>query len=82
MVTKVFKDPRATELCDEIRRLYNINSTGGWIARPRHGEKQICIGHPEYGQSEEISSQVDALYMALDRLGCAEKIGYTLEIVT
>ena len=79
---KVFKDPRATELCKEIRLLYNINPTGGWIARPRHSEKQICIGHSLYGKCQDISSQVDALYMALDRLGLASKIGYTLEIVT
>ena len=79
---KVFKDPRATDLCKEIRLLYNINPLDGWIARPRHSEKQICIGHSLYGKCQDISSQVDALYMALDRLGLASKIGYTLEIVT
>ena len=78
----VKKDPRASELCNEIRRLYNINATSGWIARPRHSEKQICIGHALYGQCQDISPQVDALYMALDRLGLATKIGYTLKIVT
>lgn len=77
-----FKDPRAVELCEDIRKLYNINTRDGWIARPHHGNKEIRIGHPDYGTCPDVSSQVDGLYSALDRLELAKKIGYTLTIVT
>lgn len=78
MPKKVFKDPRATKLCEDIRFLYNVNSRDGWVARPRHGEKQIVVGHPEYRNDLDISTQVDALVAALEHLGLAEEIGYTV----
>lgn len=79
--TTIYKDPRATELCNEIRFLYNINPKDGWIARPHHSTKQIKIGHPLYGEDLDISAEVDALYYAIERLGLAEAIGYTLVVV-
>tara|TARA_B100002051_G_C16320074_1_gene431744 strand:- start:265 stop:510 length:246 start_codon:yes stop_codon:yes gene_type:complete len=76
------KDPRANALCNDIRKLYNINARDGWIARAHHTNKEIRIGHPDYGTCPDVSSQIDGLYSALDRLGLAESIGYTLTIVT
>lgn len=79
-MSKVFKDPRAVELCENIRFLYNINPLDGWIARPHHGKKQIRIGHPEFGKDQAITDQVLALHWALDRLDLAKDIGYTLAL--
>ena len=79
-MVKINKNPAATELCNEIRKLY-FTKEPGWIARPHHTNKEIRIGHPLYGEDEAISTEIDALYMALDRLGLAEKIGYTLVVV-
>jgi len=78
MAKRIFKDPRATKLCEDIRFLYNINPKGGWVARPRHGDKQIVVGHPDYCSSLDISTQVDALIAALEHLKLAEEIGYTV----
>lgn len=78
MAKKVFKDPRATKLCEDIRFLYNVNSRDKWIARPRHNEKQIVVGHPDYCNDLDISTQVDALIFALQHLKLAEEIGYTV----
>lgn len=77
-MAKVFKDPRATKLCDDIRWLYNVNPRGGWVARPRHGTKQIVVGHPEYCSDLDISTQVDALIFSINHLKLAEEIGYTV----
>ena len=79
-MVKINKNPAATELCNEIRRLY-FTKDPGWIARPHHTNKEIRIGHPLYGEDDAISAEVDALYMAIDRLELAEKIGYTLVVV-
>lgn len=79
-MTKTFKDPRAVELCNEIRYLYSICPGDGWVARPHHGKKQIRIGHPDFGVDDAVTSQVLALHMALDRLGLAKNIGYTLAL--
>ena len=79
-MVKINKNPAATELCNEIRKLY-FTKEPGWIARPHHTNKEIRIGHPLYGEDEAISAEIDALYMALDRLELAEKIGYTLVVV-
>ena len=76
----VTKNPAATKLCEEIRKLY-FTKEPGWIARPHHTNKEIRIGHPLYGEDDAISAEIDALYMALDRLELAEKIGYTLVVV-
>lgn len=78
MKEKVFKDPRAVKLCEDIRFLYNVNPRDGWVARPRHGHKQIVVGHPDYCNDLDISTQVDALINSLERLGLAEDIGYTI----
>lgn len=78
MAKKVFKDPRATKLCEDIRFLYNINARSGWVARPRHAEKQIVVGHPDYCNDLDISTQVNALVSALEHLKLAEEIGYTV----
>ena len=40
-MTKTEKDPRAVELCNEIRRLYFTKKDPGWIARPHHTNKEI-----------------------------------------
>lgn len=77
-MSKVFKDPRATALCEDIRRLYNVNSRGSWVARPRHGDKKIVVGHPDYCNDLDISTQVDALISSLEHLGLAKAIGYTV----
>ena len=79
-MVKINKNPAATELCNEIRKLY-FTKDAGWIARPHHTNKEIRIGHPLYGEDDAISAEIDALYMALDRLELAEKIGYTLVVV-
>ena len=79
-MVKINKNPAATELCNEIRKLY-FTKEPGWIARPHHTNKEIRIGHPLYGEDDAISAEIDALYMALDRLELAEKIGYTLVVV-
>ena len=76
----VEKDPRASELCNEIRRLY-FTKEPGWIARPSHEHKQIRIGHPGYGTDDEVSSELYALFVAIDRLGLADAIGYEVKIV-
>ena len=84
MVSKkppVEKDPRATELCNEIRRLYFTKKDPGWIARPNHGEKKIRIGHPDYGTDDVVTSEIESLRIAIDRLGLADAIGYKLEVV-
>jgi hypothetical protein len=75
---KIFKDPRATKLCDDIRWLYNINARGGWVARPRHGVRQIVVGHPDYCSDLDVSTQVDALISSLKHLRLADEIGYTV----
>jgi hypothetical protein len=77
----VYKDPRAVELCNEIRRLYFTKKDSGWIARPNHGEKKIFIGHPDYDTDDVISCELYSLSVAIDRLGLADAIGYELEIV-
>ncbi len=79
-MVKINKNPAATELCNEIRRLY-FTKDPGWIARPHHTNKEIRIGHPLYGEDDAISAEIDALYMALDRLELADRIGYTLVVV-
>lgn len=79
-MVKINKNPAATELCNEIRKLY-FTKDPGWIARPHHTNKEIRIGHPLYGEDDAISAEIDALYMAIDRLELAEKIGYTLVVV-
>ena len=79
-MVKINKNPAATELCNEIRKLY-FTKDPGWIARPHHTNKEIRIGHPLYGEDDAISAEIDALYMALDRLELADKIGYTLVVV-
>ena len=81
-MTKTEKEPRAVELCNEIRRLYFTKKDSGWIARPHHTNKEIRIGHPQYGNDDVVSSEIDSLYIAIDRLGLADAIGYKLEIVT
>ena len=78
---RVEKDPRANELCNEIRRLY-FTKGPGWFARPSHQHKEIRIGHPDYGTDDEVSSEIDSLYVALDRLGLADLIGYTIVVST
>ena len=66
---------------NEIRRLY-FTKDSGWIARPHHTNKEARIGHPEYGTDDEVSSEIDALgYIAIDRLGLADAIGYKLVVV-
>ncbi len=77
-MTKVFKDPRAVKLCDDIRWLYNVNRRGSWVARPRHGDRQIVVGHPDYCNDLDVSTQVDALITSVKHLGLAEAIGYTI----
>ena len=79
--TTVYKDPRATELCNEIRYVYNINPKDGWIARPHHTNKEIRIGHPLYGEDQGITAEVDALYHTIEHLGLAEAIGYAVVVV-
>ena len=79
-MVKTEKNPAATELCNEIRKLY-FTKEPGWIARPHHTNKEIRIGHPDYGTDDAISVEVDALYSAIDRLGLADAIGYKLVIV-
>ena len=74
----VFKDPRATKLCEDIRWLYNINSRGKWVARPRHADNKIIVGHPDYRNDLDISTQVNALISSLEHLGLAEAFGYTI----
>ena len=81
-MSKVYKDPAATALCDQIRWLYNINPDGGWIARPHHGNKEIRIGHPDYGKDENITRQVDTLFYTINTLNLCEKVGYTLVITS
>ena len=78
MKEKVFKDPMATKLCEDIRFLCNVNPRDDWVARPRHSEKQIVVGHPDYCSDLDISTQVDALISSLEHLGLAEDIGYTV----
>lgn len=77
-MAEVFKDPRAVALCDSIRWLYNINKRSGWVARPRHGKKQIVVGHPDYHTDLDVSTQVDALVNTINHLGLAEEIGYSV----
>ena len=84
MVSKkppVEKDPRANELMDEVRRMYFRGFTG-WIARVHHTNKQLLIGHPDYGKDDVVTSEIESLRIAIDRLGLADAIGYKLEIVT
>ena len=77
-MVKINKNPAATELCNEIRKLY-FTKDAGWIARPSHQQEiasdTLCTAN------DAISAEIDALYMALDGLGLAEKIGYTLVVV-
>jgi hypothetical protein len=77
-MTKVFKDPRAIKLCDDIRFLYSFSKRDGWVVRPRHGEKKIVVGHPDYCSDLDISTQVDALISSLETLGLAREFGYTI----
>ena len=79
-MSKIEKNPAATELCSEIRKLY-FTKEPGWIARPHHTNKEIRIGHPQYGTDDEVSSEIDSLYIAIDRLGLADAIGYKLVVV-
>ena len=76
----VKKDPRANELMNEIRRMY-LRESSGWIARVHHANKQLLIGHPDYGKDDVVTSEIESLRVAIDRLGLAEAIGYELEIV-
>lgn len=81
-MTKIYKDPRAVELCDFIRQLYSNNKLDGWIARPHHTNKEIRVGHPEYHTDDNVKLQVDALVESLKILGLADQIGYTIFVCT
>jgi hypothetical protein len=78
----VFKNPKAVEVCDQIRLLYNIHPVDGWIAAPHHTRKHIQIGNRRAGHDPVIADEVETLAFAVRRLGLAEPIGYTLVVVS
>lgn len=78
MAEKVFKDPRAIKLCEDIRWIYNINHRSKWVCRVDHKDKKIVVGHPDYCSDLDISCQVNALISSLEHLGLAEAFGYTI----
>lgn len=78
----VFKNPKAVEVCDQIRHLYNIHPSDGWIAAPHHTRKHIQIGNRNAGTDPVIADEVETLAFSVRRLGMAEAIGYTLVVVS
>lgn len=77
----VFKDPRASALCDQIRPVLP-DRPPGWICCPHHTRRQIQIGHKLYGTDPAITEQVDALAHAIERLDLTRGTNYTVVIVS
>lgn len=76
----IFKNPRATALCDQIRPVLP-GRPPGWICCPHHARRHIQIGHKLYGADPAITEQVDALAYAIDRLDLTADLDYTVAIV-
>lgn len=82
MADAVYKDPRATDLCDQIRFLYAIHPDPiGWIASPSHRRKQIQVGHLGAKNDPALAEEVETLASAIRRLGLSEAIGYKVVVV-
>ena len=76
---RVVKSAEAVALADHIRWIAAIwEGRTGFVCRPRHEKRQIVVGHADYATDPEVASNVDALLYALDRLGNAESVGYTI----
>lgn len=82
-MAKIFQDPRAVQVCKDVRYLMDGNRIReGWTARPHHGKKLIQVGHPDYGVDFDITDQIDTVVHSLEVLGEVRAIGYEVAIVT
>ena len=83
MADAVYKDPRATDLCNQIRFLYAIHPDPiGWTASPNHKRKQIQVGHLGAKSDPVLAEEVETLAAAIRHLGLAEEIGYEVIVVS
>ena len=74
------KTAAQTEACaiaDQIRSVYAIHPVRvGWFARPHHTNRQIKVGHRDYGVDPVITDECNTLVEVINLLGMAEHIGY------
>lgn len=72
---------KACELADQIRWTLAIHPVRqGWICRPHHTNRQIKVGHQDYGLDPYITAECDTLYASLQQLGLGEDIGYAITL--
>lgn len=76
----IHKDPRAIEVADTIRGLYSASMGAGWFSRCHHANRQIKIGHPNYGIDPCVTMQLDAVAHSVERLNLLRDIPYSLVI--
>ena len=72
---------RASEICEQIRWVLAIHpSRVGWFARPHHTNKQIKIGHKDFGSDPDITAECETLLATCQLLGIGEDLGYSLSL--
>jgi len=76
---RVVKSAEAVALAEHVRWVAAIwEGRTGFSCRPRHEKREIVVGHAAYRTDPEVAANVDTLIAALETLGSAAALGYTI----